>query len=407
MPDAMHTAKEHQQDEHERTILLAVTVDMSLVLIEDFALYLRDLGWNTHVISSPGPRADRLRASGVHVHTVRMARDPSPFLDLISTFDWIRVLAHVRPDIVMSGTPKAGLLGMLSAWLVGVPDRVYVMRGLRLETSRGLLRAVLVRIEKLAFALSSRAIAVGPSLRNEVVRLNLTTSDKISVIGKGSSNGVDPERFRPRGNENAEVLSLRDSVGLRPGTPTLGFVGRLSPDKGLDTLEAALEILEKRDLAFQLLLVGGQDGTRVGSGARPGSSIRIMQTGQVSDTSKYYALIDVLCLPTRREGFPNVVLEAAASGVPAITTNATGAIDSVVHGTTGLIVNVDDPEELADAVEHLLSNSEIREKMGRDARAWAIENFGQLAVWDRTVEFLTHGRDVVPSKQGGGRTGDE
>lgn len=374
-----------------RTIVLAVTVDMSLGLIEGFASHLARHGWDVHVISGPGPRLDRLGAVGIRVHPVGMRRDPAPVSDLRALIGWLRILMRVRPDVVMSGTPKAGILGMLAAWILGIPDRVYVVRGLRLETSHGALRCVLTVLERLAFSLCTRAVAVGPSLRDELVRLRLVRSQKVCVLGNGSSNGVDAQRFHPRGEGDPQTEDLRNSLGILPTVPTIGFVGRLNRDKGLDTISAALDILEEEDARLQFLVVGGQDGGALLSRQRLSENIRVVHAGQVADTSAYYGLIDVLCLPTRREGFPNVILEAAASEVPSITTNATGAVDAVIDEVTGLVVQMDNPDELARAINRLLSDVDFRVALGKNARRWAIDNFDQAAVWERTIEFLNRG----------------
>ncbi|BDZ39229.1 glycosyltransferase family 4 protein [Microbacterium suwonense] len=375
-----------------RSIVLAVTVDLSLGLIDGFAHYLVESGWDVRVVSGPGAYADRLRDSGIQLHEIKMSREPDPVRDLRSLLAWIRILREIRPDVIVAGTPKAGLLGTIAAWITRVPDRVYIVRGLRLETSTGVLRQVLTVLEKLTFALSTRALSVGPSLRDEILRLKLTRPSKVWVLGKGSSNGVDIMRFVPRPVPDETSDSLRESLGLDPALPTIGFVGRLNRDKGLDTLREALHLIAAGPIRLQLLLVGGQDGGVLSDQEHVGGNVRIVRTGQVLDTSAYYPLLDVFCLPTRREGFPNVVLEAAASGVPTITTDATGAVDSVVDGVTGLIVKTDDPSALAEAILQLLSDDELRARMGENARRWVVDDFDQATVWNRTIDFLMKNR---------------
>lgn len=375
------------------TVLLAVTADVSLVLLDGLPQYLAEQGWNVHVVASPGQRSDLLRSEGVvKVHGIPMKRNPSPLSDMRALVDWIRILRMVRPDVVAPGTPKAALLCSIAAWVLRVPDRVYIVRGLRLETAAGLLRHVLSLMEKCTFALSSRALAVSTSLRDEAVRLRLVKADKITVLGKGSSKGVDVHRFRPREANESVVSSLRESLGLRGDLPTVGFVGRLNSDKGLNLLSSALERMDSDASIFQILIVGEQDGDNGLAAGFQGANVHVAFAGQVTDTSPYFGLIDVLCLPTLREGFPNVVLEAAACGVPAITTTATGAIDSVVDGETGIIVDKNDPMALARALSQLISDANLRESMGRNAREWVLEHFQQETVWRRINDFLLNGQ---------------
>jgi len=327
---------------------------------------------------------------GISVHSVPMERDPSPLRDLVALLRWMEILRITKPDVVTAGTPKAALLAAVSGWILRVPDRIYLLRGLRLETASGMLYRVLTRLERLTFALSTRSIAVSESLRDEAVRLGLTHGRTVAVLGRGSSNGVDTSRFFPRADDDIEVLALRDRIGLASGLPTIGYVGRLTADKGLGLLDAALDLLAAKGFAVQLLVVGGVDGARLPRPSRP-SPVRTFSTGRVPDTSAYYALMDVLCLPTRREGFPNVVLEAGAAGVPTVTTNATGAIDSVVDGKTGLIVDKDDASQLAEALEALLTDSDRRRRLGQHARQWVVAEFERTTVWERMEAYLAGG----------------
>lgn len=392
------------------TIFLGVTADVSLGLMSGFPEYMAGLGWNVHVGTGPGPRSDELRATpGIYIHTIAMERDPAPVRDLRALFGWVRVLRSTCPDVVATGTPKAGLLGIMAAWFLRVPHRVYIVRGLRLETTSGALRRVLATIEKLTFALSTHAIAVSPSLRREVISLGLVGEEKVSTLGLGSSNGVDTNRFRPRDPSGLSIVKLRQSLGLTEGVPTIGFIGRLNKDKGLDMLDSAVRMLVANDVEFQLLVVGGAE--RI-NGAEPndfGPGVRVVYTGHIADTSEYYALIDILCLPTRREGFPNVVLEAAASAVPTVTTNATGAVDSVIDGDTGFIVDKEDPQALADALARLIHDPILRTSLGERARRWTSEEFDQAIVWENTGDYFSSliPPSAIKIKRTARRTGSE
>ncbi|MEU1971755.1 glycosyltransferase family 4 protein [Microbacterium sp. NPDC019599] len=377
-----------------------MTADYSLVLMRGLPAFLVDQGWDVHVITSPGPQLEELRsASGVTTHSIPMRRDPSPVQDLLALLIWMREVRSVRPDVLWAGTPKAALLAMIAGWTLRIPERIYVVRGLRLETASGALRMLLARLEKITFALSTRALVVSPSLRAELVRLNLTDANKLIVLGHGSSNGVDTSRFYSRLPGDKTVRALRRQVGLADGIPVVGFIGRLTPDKGLAMLKSAIGRLVEKGVDFQLLVIGGPDGEN-STDMAPLDDGRVFFTGHVRDTSAYYALIDVLCLPTRREGFPNVVLEAGASGVPTVTTTATGAVDSVLDRVTGRIVNKESDQELADALAELISDPLLRTTYGERAREWTVQNFAQEIVWEAIDGHLT---EVWSSRSGGKR----
>jgi glycosyltransferase involved in cell wall biosynthesis len=376
-------------------IVFAVTADKSLPLLQGFPAHMVERGWEVHVVSSPGSNLHALGSGGtVHVHSLPMAREPSLLQDLASLVRWLVLLAKLRPTVVSVGTPKAGLLGGVAAWLLRVPFRVYVLRGLRLESAAGAKREFLRRMEQIASRSAHAVIAVSHSLRVRALELGLATPSALKVIGNGSSNGVDVERFNPERIDQDSVSALRVELGLVPGIPVIGFVGRLTIDKGLVSFAQARQLLVDRGVDHQVLLVGGIDDDNADTwvktltiAGRPAAV-----TGHVYDTSPYYRLMDLLCLPSLREGFPNVVLEAAASGVPAVTSDATGAIDSVIDTETGLIARAGDGSDLADRLERLLSLSEAeRRVMGVAARERAVREFSHTMMWDTLEAFYRAG----------------
>jgi len=285
----------------------------------------------------------------------------------------------------------------VAARITRVPFRVYHLRGLRLETTTGVKRRVFAALERVAMRSAHSVIAVSPSLRQRAVDLRLVTGSRIRVLGHGSSNGVSIPSTVP---SPAERTAKRSELGLESLPPVVGFVGRLTPDKGLEVLASARGILEARGVDHQMLIVGGVDEH---AGPEVLSSVRSVgrpatETGYVSDARSYYAAMDVLCLPTLREGFPNVVLEAAAAGVPTVTTDATGAVDSVVDGVTGWIAVTGDPVSLADRLqESIEARPSLRQQLGAAARERVVRDFSREHVWFLFDEFLTIGGLPVPA----------
>ncbi len=189
--------------------------------------------------------------------------------------------------------------------------------------------------------------------------------------------------------------ALRHQTGIPAGAPVIGFVGRFVRDKGIRRLIEAFEMLRKTHPELRLLLLGDfENGNPVEPDVRRyiESNLAIIRPGFVSDSAPYYALMNVLALPTYREGFPQVSLEAQASGIPVVTTSATGAVDSVIDGVTGNLVPVGNSAELAAAIEKLLGDPELCARMGRAGREWMERNFSAAAIWEAKVEFY---RDLI------------
>ncbi|MFK0240446.1 glycosyltransferase family 4 protein [Microbacterium sp. NPDC090281] len=361
-------------------ILIGVTADVSVGLLSGLPHKLAADGWEVHVASSPGERLEALGSEpGVTVHPLPMAREIDVARDIRGLRDWMRLIRHLRPDAVFVGTPKAGLLGITAARLLGVRTRVYHLRGLRLETAAGTTRRVLTIMERLTIRLATKTLAVSPSLRQRVVSLGLASESRVTVRGHGSSNGVDVDRFAP-GNAAARV------EGLLPDVPVIGFVGRLNHDKGLEVLAEACRILDAERVEYQLLIVGGIDGAELDSFSLLRRAPIVL--GAVADTSMYYPLMRALCLPTLREGFPNVVLEAGATGIAVVTTDATGAVDSVIPERTGLMVPAGDAQQLAVALRRVVEDPSLAAGLGAAARDFVVENFRRDAVHASVSEFL-------------------
>jgi glycosyltransferase involved in cell wall biosynthesis len=248
-----------------------------------------------------------------------------------------------------------------------------MLRGLKLETSTGFKRLILLASERLAAACAQVVLCNSNSMRAEALALGVAPEAKLHLLGEGSSNGVNVKRFAPGPSD------VRNRLGLPQEAPVVGFVGRLTRDKGLPELIEAFDTILKTEPEAHLLLVGwfdaAEDALSTALRARILSHPRIHCTGFVADTAPYYRAMDLMVLPTWREGFPNVVLEAAATGIPVITTLCTGSRDSVVPEVTGLLIPPGYPEAISEAVLRLLRNPELRSRMGQAARAWVVEHY--------------------------------
>jgi glycosyltransferase involved in cell wall biosynthesis len=354
------------------------------VLLRGQLAFMRERGFDVTVVSSPGPELDRAgEREGVRVVPVRMERPIRPGRDAVSLARVSAALRSLEPDIVNASTPKAGLLGMLAARALRVPVRIYLLRGLRLETTRGALRRVLSATERIAAACSHDVVCNSASLREAAVSGGHVPEAKSLVVGAGSSNGVEVDRWErtPERLERARVVGRE--IGIADDDEVIGFVGRFDPDKGIaDLVDAFARVLANRPRARLLLVGGGYAGDWDPDLARRvDQARRVTVLPRTDDLAPLYARMDVLAFPSYREGFPNVPLEAAAARVPAVGYRSTGVVDAIAHDQTGIIVDQNDVEALASSLDRYLGDAALRSRHGLAAAVRARQLFAREVVW--------------------------
>jgi len=380
------------------TIVLGVTTQELCLILGARIRVLRRAGFRVVLVSGPGELLERTASQvGVESIALPMHRCIAPLADLVALFRLWWILGNYKPDLVEFSTPKAGLLGMLAATLRRVPRRIYMLRGLKLERSHGLKRWILLAAERIACACAHRVLCNSKSLRAEALALGLAPAAKLLVLGEGSSNGVDIGHFSPGPS------AIRQQFSIPRDAPVVGFVGRLTRDKGLPELIEAFDRILLAEPSTHLLLVGwfdrAEDALDAGLRRLILAHPRIHCSGFVSDTATYYRGMDVMVLPTWREGFPNAVLEAQASGIPVVTTESTGARDAVIAEVTGLLIPPGYPEAIVEAVVKLLRDPARRFQMGRAARAWVTEHYSEERVLGLTANYYLGLLEREPAAQ--------
>lgn len=354
---------------------------------------LRSRGFDVHLASAPGPRLQAVaEATGATVHAVSFAREIHPWADFRTLRKLGRLVRDLRPDLVNASTPKAGLLGLLAARRAGVRHRIYLVRGLRLETATGPKRRLLRRAERTAARAATRLYCVSRSLARRYAELELAPAEALQILGGGSSNGVALDRFAAA-REPAARATVRRQLGIPASTPVVGCVGRLTRDKGVaDLTRAFLDSVLPRFPGARLVLIGDfEPGDPVAAETRQRieDSDRILVHPFVDDLAVEYAAFDVLAFPSYREGFPNAPLEAAACGIPVAGYRATGTVDAVVDGVTGTLVPLGDVEGLGDALTRYLRDSDLRARHGGAAFERASRDFKPEAIWQAWGDLYT------------------
>lgn len=361
--------------------------------------FLRQHGFKITVISSPGPQLTEVaEQEGVSALPISMEREIALWQDLRSVGALTTSLQKLQPDIVNASTPKAGLLGMVAARLSNIPVRVYQLRGLRMETTTGMKRFLLSATERIASHSAHHVICNSYSLLNRYAELGLAPRHKLRVLGLGSSNGVDPGRFSFTPERYQDSLHIRNELGLTTEGFVFGFVGRLTRDKGVPELIEAFVQLNRKMPQTSLVLVGDYelgDPVDVATMQQIQQHPAIHHVGFVMDTAPYYHLMQVLVFPSHREGFPNAPLEAAMAAVPTVGFDTTGVRDAVQHEQTGLLVPAGSVEDLMNAMSKLAVDSQLRNRLGDNARRWAEENFNPQKVWQQWVDFYL---DCLPHR---------
>lgn len=373
-------------------LVLIVTVSKTASgFLAGQAGYFKSKGYDVTVIASPDRNLTKFgNQEGVAVFGIPMQREISLIQDIVALWRLYRYLRSLHPTIVNASTPKAGLLGMLAARFAGVPIRVYQQRGLRQETTAGVKRWILMATEWLSLRCASVVVCNSTSLLETITSLNLAPRHKLLVLGSGSSNGVNAERFSATPERKAEASQLRRQLGISDQALVLGFVGRLTRDKGISELLDIFEQLQPEFPDLHLVLVGGYepgDPLSATSIKKIEEHPRIHTVGHVADTAPYYHLMDLFMFLSYREGFPNAPLEAAAAGIPTIGFQATGVVDAVVDGQTGLLAPVGDLSKLQEITARLLREPDERHRMGGQAATRTRREFDQRQVWENWRKF--------------------
>lgn len=351
-------------------------------------------GYEVVAVSSPGVQLDELLLrEGVKAVAVPMERHISPFKDLKSLGELIRVFRREKPTMVHSITPKAGLLSMMAAWFCRVPVRLHTFTGLVFPTATGLAQKILILTDRITCVCATHIVPEGEGVKNDLINYRITKKP-LKVLGHGNVRGIDLDHYNPSLPEvQTEASKLR-----KLGIFTFIFVGRLVRDKGINELVEAFEKLNDEYPDTRLLLVGSLEQAL--DPLHPTTLERIMHSpsieavGEQSDVRPWLAASDALVFPSYREGFPNVVIEAGAMGLPSIVTDINGSREIIMEGRNGTIVPPHDAKSLQQAMNRFVMDKPMAKRMASASRPLIASRFEQSYVRkclkDYYKEILRH-----------------
>ena len=362
-------------------LLRLTTVDISLnSLLKGQLRYLSQYVEVVGVAADTGVLQQVSEREGVRVVDLPMHREISLWADCKSLWTLIKLFRRERPDIVHANTPKASLLGMVAAALCRVPNRIYTVTGLRFETTQGVLRFVLKTMERITCLCATKVIPEGDGVKSILLRERITRKPMQKILN-GNINGVDLEWY-----DRTESVMQR-AAEVRGGSTdfTFVFIGRIVRDKGVNELVEAFSRLANERSDVRLMLVGrfedDLDPLPQHTKKQIESNERISFVGYQSDVRPYLVASDVLVLPSYREGFPNVVLQAGAMGLPVIVTDVNGSDEAICSGVNGVIVPKYSSEVLYRAMSDMVSDRDATANMAAVAREMVASRFDQKDVW--------------------------
>lgn len=338
---------------------------------------------------------------GVLVIEVPMHREISLGADLKCLWKLCKIFKRERPFIVHANTPKGSLLAMMAGKLTRVPHRIYTVTGLRYQGAQGMLRWILMTMERITCFCATKVIPEGNGVKMALEHDHITKKP-LKVVLNGNINGIDTEYFSVESVARVDETqptpidvankraAIRESLGLSADDFAFVFVGRIVGDKGMNELAACMRQLQGSHPKCKLILVGRfeTEFDPLDNGIEDffKSASNVVYVGYQKDVRPYFLAANALVFPSYREGFPNVVMQAGAMGLPSIVTDINGCNEIVTDGINGKIIPPRDSEALLKMMENFLDDLTATNSMARNARAIIQSRYEQRQVWEALRE---------------------
>ena len=366
-------------------ILLGVSSSFCANFLKGQVSFLVKHGFEVVIISGPGEEISMLaKKENARLITIPFSQTISPLTDLLQLIHIIKILKNEKPDIVNAGNPKSGFLIMLACYIAGYKNRIFTLHGLVSDTKSGFGKWLISLTEKICCNIAKQVIVVSPSLKTHAEKRGILKHGKGIVIENGSCNGIDINIFSRTEAVLVQAEALKTKLELKPEDIIIGFVGRLSKDKGIDILLEAFNKLSKTYSQIKLLLAGPlvkEDKFSEASLHQLQNDERVSYVGKLIDVVPVYAVIDILVLPSYREGFGNVLIEAASMEIAVIAPDIPGCRDAVSNNKNGYLFNKGDVDDLYQNIKKLIENKERRVLFGLEGKKFVTQKFSNNKIW--------------------------
>ena len=374
-----------------KKLVRITTVPISLEkLLENQARFFKTY-YSVTLVSSQKEQLQKLaEEQGVHHFSLEMTRKITPLQDLRCLLQLIRFLRKDKPHIVHTHTPKAGIVGMLAAFIAGVPLRMHTVAGLPLMEAKGLKKSILYAVERLTYRCATHVYPNARGLMDFIQEKKLAGKTPLKCIGNGSSNGIDLTYFNPERVSKEQEMSFREKWNISKDDFVFLFIGRLVGDKGVNELVAAFEQLANKIPNAKLLMVGPQEPTldplKQVTIASIEKNPKIVSTAYQQDVRPFLKMAQVFVFPSYREGFPNVVLQAGAMGIPCIVSDINGCNEIIENEVNGLIVPPKSIQPLSEKMYSLYKDPEKRAIFIDRTKERIATNFERTHYWKLLLE---------------------
>jgi glycosyltransferase involved in cell wall biosynthesis len=375
----------------QKKLIRITTVPLSLEkLLEGQLAYMQQF-YEVTAVCAEKERLQRFgKANKVATFWVDLTRKITPIKDLKAVYKLYKYLKKEKPLIVHTHTPKAGIIGMFAAYLAKVPLRLHTVAGLPLMEASGFKRTILNFVEKSTYRFSTKVYPNSKGLYDFILSERFTKPEKLKIIGNGSSNGIDTKYFDPSIFSEKEKKNFRVKLGIPEKDYVFIFVGRIVKDKGINELISVFNRIFNKNSNVSLLLVGlfEDDLNPLDSSTMDiiNTSKKIICTGYQLDVRLYLAISDTLVFPSYREGFPNVVMQAGAMGLPSIVTDINGCNEIIKHNENGLIVPAKNEEQLLQAMTDIIENQTLSSILKSNARKAITSKYERGDIWSHLLE---------------------
>ncbi|WP_287619553.1 glycosyltransferase [Parabacteroides sp.] len=358
--------------------------------------YLRRHGYNMHLICTPDDLIyDYVKENHVKYKPVLLMRTLSIWNDVKSFFMICKYIKDNNIDTVIAHQAKARLLGTTAAFVMNVPNRIVFAHGVVFETLVGFKRRLIILIDKIVAAMSHKTVCVSRSVAKVRQDYHIEKSERVYILGSGTCGGIDTKNmFNPIRLDVKEQELLKSKFGIEKDDFVVGFCGRMVRDKGVKELVEGFDLVKQRliDKKIKLFIIGdseARDSIDKELVTYINNHVCIIHVKKIEHTEmyKYLALFNVIVLPSYREGFGMVTIEAGAMNVPAIVSKSTGCIDSIVDGKTGLYCEIT-PESIAKKIEFMIDNPIRTKEMGRSARELIVNKYDSSIIWPYVIDVI-------------------